>query len=294
MAESTASTETAAPETASPAPSAPELAPESSGAEGQVTAPETVAAPEAPAPKTYSDWKEAVADADPDELLDLVVDRADREKLLRQRKLGGLIGDVADRRAKALYPTLKEQEAEQNLLREKDEALEKGDDFRVGEIERELKQLRTKKAAEQAASGSMLSTVQSAVAPAMTAEFGPEVVDSLAGRTYDGDVGTALIQYFRDIVKAAAERERSTGVAAAETKLFAKWERERLPALKKAWLAEQNGAEPSPEVSSGTPTGAKRAFTLAEIQRMSPAEFEEHEAAILAAVPSVPANQTRR
>lgn len=197
----------------------------------QVPADET-AAVETPPEKVYRTLQEALADADPDELL-------------RDPRIEGRIGQVADKRARDLARQQR-ADAEAERLR----TLRKTDPLGyVNEVDRqesEADQAVERTRSEQQLAERMLAPLNDHLQKTLP----KEALSQLAGKQYSGSThGEALMAYVDDIVSVRLEHE----VSAARKK----WEAEDRPALRKQVLAELNGGEDaSPEpVSNGAVRG---------------------------------------
>lgn len=123
------------------------------------------------------------------------------------------------------------------------EAARKGDVVTLGkqrleELEPELQSEDAKPIREKTA-----VEVRTAFAKSLSAHVGAEVFDEVAGKFYEGGPEEAMSQWTADVLKAHEKR--------LEPALFAKWEKERLPVLRKQWLTETNGGEPSPDLGGG-------------------------------------------
>ncbi len=212
----------------------------------------------------------------------------EQERLFRHPKVSGRVGDLAQRQAKQLLPTLKEQDEVQALMSEKSAALASRDLVRVGEIEAELSDRQTRKAAASEPTYKFASEVQNDLAREATEIFGPDVVNAvaaeMAGKPFDGTFGEGTAKWVGKLAAAATK--------ANEGKLFAKWEKERLPTLRKQLLAEINGGEETPDVG-GSGASPRRSWTAAEVAALSPDEYVKHEADIMAAMPRTPVSRAR-
>jgi vacuolar-type H+-ATPase subunit I/STV1 len=122
-----------------------------------------------------------------------------------------------------------------------------------------------------AVEGRSRQTVQS-VAQNLARLLPGEAVRSVAGKTYEGDYGTAMTAWFRDVYNAGIER-----AVAAER---ARWERDARPALRKEALGNFHAYTPSPDLGAGLPPQGVRQVTSADVERMSLEEydrlFDEH------------------
>ena len=207
-------------------------------------APET-AEPPKPEPK-YVDWREALADADPDELL-------------KDPRVAGRIGQVADARARKLAEQrIAEQEAERQ--RAADRALRDSDPYKYAEVQRTREQQDFARQQEMQRANAIGSVVTKTLAE------------------YAQEVGLS-----EDVLKAAAEEADGkpldqglkTWVAKThqgmEAALRKKWEAEELPVLRKKLLAELNGGEPPVQVGGGQ--AGKGALDFATEEEMAAAHM---------------------
>ncbi len=186
----------------------------------------------APEPKTYTSWQDALKDADP-------------EELLKHDVIAGRIGQVADKRARELAAAQKrtdDQRAQveadraenlrlRNLRTENPIAYANEMDRRDAVSDTMAEEIR-----RQAAVG---ADVQLELQKYVTANYPKEVVDSLAGKAYEGTLAQGVAQYYADLDKANHTHQR------------AEWEKVERPALRKQILAELNGGEPSIDASAG-------------------------------------------
>jgi len=191
---------------------------------------ETETAP--PEPKTYTSWQDALKDADP-------------EELLKHDAIAGRIGQVADKRARELAAEQKRADdtrrqveadrAETTRLREL-----RADNPIAYSNEMERRDAVADTMAEEVRRQTALGAdVQLELQKYVTANYPREVIDSLAGKSYEGTLAQGVAQYYADLDKAN------------HTHLRAKWEADERPALRKQILAELNGGEPSIDPSAG-------------------------------------------
>ncbi len=192
-----------------------------------------------PEPKTYTRWQDALADADP-------------EELLKHDAIAGRIGQVADKRAREL-------EAQRNAANERNRQAEadRAETQRLRELradnpvayanEMDRKDATAEAIAEEAArQARMAGDITGSLAEYVTKTFSKEVVDSLAGKTYEGSYAQGVTAYIADITKAS------------QSALRAEWEKTERPALRKQILAELNGGEPSIDSSAGGARAGKK------------------------------------
>lgn len=192
------------------------------------TQPEEVAEP-----KTYTSWREALADADPDELL-------------KDDRIAGRIGQVADKRAREIAA---KQKADDDLRRQQE--ADRAEEARLRALrqdnpvayasEMERRDATADAIKEEAARQARLaSDVGKSLAEYVKANYTKETYESLAGKTYEGmTYAQGITAYIDELNKA----ERAS--------LRAQWEKDELPALRKKILTELNGGEPPIDASTG-------------------------------------------
>lgn len=218
-----------------------------------------------------------------------LLDEADPEELRSHRRVQGITGRLYQQRVQSLRPedlppTVRQQIEETTRARIEQEAQEKelaqlgqsGEFYTLGQRayedmqNRRGQEIRTRRAAEQKS-----QTVQEFAAQTRqwaVENFPGEVLDAAAQEldaggqmdrlNFDGQYNLWLKTVTSHNARFEAKREK------------ARWEKEELPAHRQRWLAEQNGAEPSPETeSNGAPAG-QRVLTDEQIDRMSLKEFE--------------------
>lgn len=190
-------------------------------------------------PKTYTSWREALADADP-------------EELLKDDRIAGRIGQVADKRARELAAEAKKAD---DLRRQQE--LDRAEEMRLRNLrvenpieyaaEMERRDATTDAIREEARRQAALNAdVTGELANYVRENFPREVVNSLAGKTYEGTYAQGVKQYFADLDKANREHLR------------AQWEKEERPALRKQILTELNGGEPAIESSASESRPGKK------------------------------------
>lgn len=236
------------PEVAAPAePAKAPVAEVAAPPEPETAANETVADDaEEPAPKTYKDWREAIADADPDELL-------------KDDRIAGRIGQVAEKRAR----DLKRQE-EEKLTREKETEEAKQDqeylrklrktDFDAYNSEMDKREASREAIQKEAGRARALATDFTGRLDKWANErFPKSVVEKFANTTYEGDFIDGVIHYIDDMESAHRDEIRK------------EIEKELRPALRKQLLTELNGGE-APESASGTKGKAKEQDYQTELE----------------------------
>jgi len=183
-------------------------------------------------PKTYTSWREALADAPPDELL-------------QDDRIAGRIGQVADKRAREIAA---KQKADDDLRRQQD--ADRAEEARLRALrqdnpvayasEMERRDATADAIKEEAArQARMASDVGQSLAEYVKANYSKETYESLAGKTYEGTYAQGITAYIDELNKA----ERSA--------LRAQWEKDELPKLRKVLLTELNGGEPPIDASTG-------------------------------------------
>jgi hypothetical protein len=205
------------------------------------------------------EWLEqARAAADPRDMLKLLTKHLPKDDLARDEILAGWIGDVGNKRARAI---LAEQD-QQRLEREKQEALKRGDLYALGQhAASELEQRQTL----------LEQQTQLALSPFMQGvqrfqqSLPRAVQEEVQGKTYapDGTPEEGVAAYLRAVTEAAIRHGFDDEI------------KRREPALRKAFLSETVGSEPTPEVEGGPPPGV-REITDEQLARMSLAESDEY------------------
>lgn len=193
----------------------------------------------APEPKTYTRWQDALADADP-------------EELLKDDRIAGRIGQVADKRAREIAA---EQKRSDDLRKQQD--ADRAETQRLRELrsdnpvayanEMERRDASTDAIREEAGrQARMAGDITGALGKYVTENYPKAVVEALAGKTYEGSYADGVAAYYADLDKAN------------HAHLRAKWEADERPALRKQILAELNGGEPSIDSSQGEPRSGKK------------------------------------
>jgi hypothetical protein len=204
--------------------------------------------PEAPA---APDWFSQVRDAkDPKEALRSILKNVPYDELEKDDVFSGLVGNVAERRVKALQAK-QERDAEQQR---KLDAAANNDLYTLGEMtQRELQQQLASQQAAQAAVPFMdgVTLFQQSRDPAVQRE--------VSGKTFGAGKSHAegVAEYLSSVVDTTVELEL----------------KKRESALRKSMMNEINGDEPVPERDSGTP-GRVREVTDEQIAAMSLKEYE--------------------
>jgi len=207
------------------------------------------------------DWLQQVREAaDPQAMLAALLKNVPIDELEKHPQIAGWVGDMGNRRARAMLADQERQRAE----REKSEAVARGDYYRLGELTApELQQQVSQQQAAEAMTPFMdgVSRFQQSL-PA-------EVQQQVQGRNYGvgKSYSDGVAEYLGATVEAAVSH-RLTAAVEAEIK-------RREPALRKALLSETVGAEQTPERDGGSPIGV-REITDEQIDRMSLEEYEQY------------------
>lgn len=196
-------------------------------------------------------WRAALKDADRDALLRELLDSTDTDKLRKDPKLAGLIGDAAERRAKAKEAELREKilaDAERERLRK----LRDDDPYAYAEEEKKREQEAERKAQETRTETervqSWASDIDKAIAEFAKSTLPAELNEKLAKKEYTGSYADGLKAYVADVIDASKE-----GWIAEARK---QWEKDILPALRKDALAQVNGGDSADVGRGAAPAGA--------------------------------------
>jgi hypothetical protein len=196
-------------------------------------------------------WFDSVREAkDPTEALRLLAKNLPRDQFEKDEVVSGLLGQMGDRRARAL---LQQQEREATE-RAKLEAAQNNDLYTLGEMtQRELQGQLASQQAAQAAGPFMDGVVafQKQLPEAIQKEISGKAFGQ--GKTYAEGVAEYMAYVVDRAVKLEAQKRES--------------------AIRKSVMSEINGDEPVPERDSGTP-GRVREVTDEMIAAMSLAEYE--------------------
>jgi hypothetical protein len=218
----------------------------------QSDSPEASTSPaEGESDKPLPDWFAQVRDAkDPKEALRSILKNVPYDELEKDDVFSGLVGNVAERRVKALQAK-QERDAEQQR---KLDAAANNDLYTLGEMtQRELQQQLASQQAAQAAVPFMdgVTLFQQSRDPAVQRE--------VSGKTFGAGKSHAegVAEYLSSVVDTTVELEL----------------KKRESALRKSMMNEINGDEPVPERDSGTP-GRVREVTDEQIAAMSLKEYE--------------------
>jgi len=233
-----------------------------SAASSAPEAPTPEPAPDAPtAPAPDVDWWRQARDAeDPKEALALLTKHLPRDEVTKDPTLAGMLGDLAQRRARALL----EQQAKDQAEQARREALARGDYYQLGELAApEIIQAEQERQAAQSATPFMEGVVafQQSLPPEVQAEIGGKQWG--VGKTY----AEGVQEYMNAAVQALASHRLNQSVEAELKK--------REPALRKALLSETVGQEQVPELDGG-PAASVREITDEQIDRMSLTEYETY------------------
>jgi hypothetical protein len=201
---------------------------------------------------------QARAASDPKEMLKLLAKNLPREDLSRDDTLSGMLGDLADRRARALI----QQQQQQAVERERGEAYRRGDLYALGQYAQQDMAAQQQQAQAQAdiqASPFMegVRIFQQSLPPAVQLE--------VQGQTYapEGSPAEGLAAYLQAVARAAIKHGFDDEL------------KQREPALRKAYLTEANGQAPTPEIEGGQPQRV-REITDEQLARMSLEESEQY------------------
>ena len=203
------------------------------------------------APTESLEWFEQVRDAkDPAEALRLLAKNLPRDQFEKDEVVSGLLGQMGDRRARAL---LQQQEREATE-RAKLEAAQNNDLYTLGEMtQRELQGQLASQQAAQAAGPFMDGVVAFQKQPAGGHPEGDFWQSVRPGKDLRRGRGRIHGVHRRPAVKLEAQKRES--------------------AIRKSVMSEINGDEPVPERDSGTP-GRVREVTDEMIAAMSLREYE--------------------
>ncbi len=184
-------------------------------------------------------------------MLSELLDSTDSDTLIKQPKLSGLLGDLAERRARA-----KETEIEKRVLerldRQRLKELRDSDPYafaqEVKRQEDEATQAQSATAENQRALAAWASDINAEISNLATT-LPREIVEKLSKKQYQGTLGQGLRAYVVDLI----EGHKEAWLSGQQEK----WKADLLPALRKEALASVNGGE-SPDTSSGgtSPAGA--------------------------------------
>ena len=203
------------------------------------------------APTESLEWFEQVREAkDPAEALRLLAKNLPREQFEKDDVVSGLIGQIGDRRARALA---QQQEREANE-RAKLEAAQNNDLYTLGEMtQRELQGRLASQQAAQAAGPFMDGVV------AFQKQLPEAIQKEISGKAFGEGKSYAegVAEYMAYVVDRAVKLEAS----------------KRESAIRKSVMSEINGDEPVPERDSGTP-GRVREVTDEQIAAMSLREYD--------------------
>jgi hypothetical protein len=218
----------------------------------QSDSPEASTSPaEGESDKPLPDWFSQVRDAkDPTEALRSILKNVPYDELEKDDVFSGLVGNVADRRVKALQAKQERDAQEKAKL----DAAANNDLYTLGEMtQRELQQQLASQQAAQAAVPFMdgVTLFQKSRDPAVQRE--------VSGKTFGAGKSHAegVAEYLSSVVDTTVELEL----------------KKRESALRKSMMNEINGDEPVPERDSGTP-GRVREVTDEQIAAMSLKEYE--------------------
>jgi hypothetical protein len=218
---------------------------------GEAAPDDTSSPPAEDAAEPDLSWFDSVREAkDPTEALRLLAKNLPRDQFEKDEVVSGLLGQMGDRRARAL---LQQQEREATE-RAKLEAAQNNDLYTLGEMtQRELQSQLASQQAAQAAGPFMDGVVafQKQLPEAIQKEISGKAFGQ--GKTYAEGVAEYMAYVVDRAVKLEAQKRES--------------------AIRKSVMSEINGDEPVPERDSGTP-GRVREVTDEMIAAMSLQEYE--------------------
>lgn len=190
--------------------------------------------------------------ADRDEVLQAILESTDSDRLLKQPKLSGLLGDLAEKRARA-----KEIEIERKVTERQEQArlrkLRDEDPYEYAaehkRKEDEAKQAESAGAEHQRTLAVWAEDINNEIG-ALAQTLPREIVERLSTKKYEGTLGQGIRAYMVDIIEGSKE----AWTAQAQEK----FKKDLLPTLRKEALAALNGgASDSPDTGGGSaPAGA--------------------------------------
>jgi hypothetical protein len=236
-----------------PAPSTP-------GEPAEAAAPTEPPAPAEPAPEEEPpEWLRQVREAtDPQTMVATLLKNVPIEELEKHPSIAGWIGDMGNKRARALLA----QQEQDRLEQQKREAAAQGDYYGLGQMAAsELQKKAERDAAAQQATPFMEGVV------AFQSKLPPEVQQAVGGKTFGSGKSYAEgVSEYLDAITQATISHRLNEAVEREIK-------RREPALRKALLSETNGSGPTPELDGG-PAPSSREITDEQIAAMSLEEYD--------------------
>lgn len=238
----------------STAPSQATAAPPESAANG--TGAEAAEAP------TQPSWRDGLlTDSDREEALKELIESTDSDRLIKQPKLAGLLGDLAEKRAR-----VKEAEIEKRITERQEQArlrqLRDEDPYAYAQehkrVEDEAAKAESDNAQHQRTLVVWAQDINNEIAE-LAQSLPPEIVKRLSSKKYDGTLGQGLRAYVSDIIEGSKE------AWTAEAK--EKFKTDMLPALRKEALAKLNGNEDDSVSDTGTGSSTGGALGQDEWQR---------------------------
>lgn len=230
---------------------------EAAGSGAVPSSPEPAAEASPPANGTSGadpDWLAQVRQAtDPPTALAAILKNTPLDELQKHPQIAGWIGDMAQKRARALA----QQQAAEAEAQAKADAWARGDYYRLGELSASEQEARALQAQNQQASAPFMQSVEE-----FQRTLPEEAQRAIQGKTYN-----SVAEYLQAAVDAASSHRLEAAVQAEIKK--------REPALRKAELSATVGAEQSPERDGGPPPGT-REITDAEIGSMSLQEYDRY------------------
>jgi hypothetical protein len=204
------------------------------------------------------DWLQSAREAsDPQAMLATLLRNLPVDELEKHPTVRHWIGDMGDKRARALL-----RQAEQDKLeQQKRDAAAQGDYYGLGQLTaNEIQQRAQQQAAAQQATPFMDGVVQ------FQTKLPPEVQAEVSGKTFGAGKSYAEgVAEYLDAVTAASITHRLNEAVEREIK-------RREPALRKALLSETNGQSPVPELD-GAQAPSSREITDEQIAAMSLEEY---------------------
>jgi hypothetical protein len=202
-------------------------------------------------------WDQVKNASDPQAALATLLKNVPIDELEKHPQIGGWLGRMSDRRARAL---LAQQESER-LEQQKREAAASGDYYGLGQMAASEIQQR----AQQQQAASQAAPFMDGVV-AFQSKLPPDVQAAVSGKTFGA--GKSYAEGVSDYLDAVAEATVSHRLNEAVEREI----RRREPALKKALLSETNGTGPTPELDGG-PAPSSREITDEQIAAMSLEEW---------------------
>jgi hypothetical protein len=244
----------ARPAQTSSVPSAP-------GEPVEAAAPTEPPAPAEPEPTASEppEWLRQVREAtDPQTMVATLLKNVPIEELEKHPSIAGWIGDMGNKRARALLA----QQEQDRLEQQKREAAAQGDYYGLGQLAAtEIQQRAQQQVTAQQAAPFMDGVV------AFQSKLPPEVQAQISGKSFGAGKSYAEgVSEYLDAITQATISHRLNEAVEREIK-------RREPALRKAMLSETNGSGPTPELDGG-PAPSSREITDEQIAAMSLEEYD--------------------